>query len=342
MSHYSGNVLRLPTAWELRIGAATLITALGLSACRATAAVAPGATQEAKMSENTPGEIQDYIDENTVIFNGIRCTASLIKDAKGEPEGALTAQHCVDNEQSKTGLVMKRKKPVRVEKGIDVVDMERVGTVKEFVIPRINRGTDQAVAVFYGKHVRDVLKDYRGQLDATAANKVSPENRFKIWVSGFPYNQDGDDNSNMIRQQLPTAAFATEVASSPVTGRVDIISATAKENSNGAYCTWGMSGAAGLVSRVERMANGLKKRVVKIAGVLSIGASFKAMHEKGGSHQYLSAEDAQEMKNSYHKNYPEVNWEGVDGTCGYAYKPIDTKPGHYEIVKVVTTPTAAK
>lgn len=292
----------------------------------------PGLAEETELGKGVPGAIQNYIDHNTVIIGALGCSGSLIRNNRGVPVGALTAAHCVTSDAAKNHNPLVRGAdgeryivsdgPVTLERGIDVVNLEPVGDVQEFIVPPRSSGSDQALAVLPGHDPGDVMRNYRRRLLSDTEISRLRANDVKIWTSGYPITQNGDAAGNVIRQELPTTYIGQDTMLFAPSGAITferVATATVKTNSNGAMCSWGLSGAEGLV--LTRFA-GEQHKSVRSIGNFSTFMSFSALQEGGGRTQSISAEDAASSRRYYHVIFPQADWQDVDGVCSYSTEPI--------------------
>lgn len=297
-----------------------------------------GQPEEAQLEQNLPPLIKRYVDRNTVVISALRCSGALIRNAQNVPIGALTAAHCV-NESPTVPLYkggdgkkyMVSAEPITPATGVDVVNLQPVANVQEFVIPPRDSVNDQALAVFPGHSPKEVISSYRRQQLPPSAVNTLKSNKTKIWLSGFPYTQTGDSAGNMIRQVFPTTFIGEETVFAD-NNIFEVASATDKLDSNGALCSWGISGGQGLVERLRRLPDGSTQRVVRSVGNFSAFALFKALNEKGGSHKSWSRDDARAAAEDYRRNFPHIRWKGVDGVCSYSFGAINRA---YQVVRVV-------
>jgi hypothetical protein len=165
------------------------------------------------------------------------------------------------------------------------------------------------------------------EISRLKANKVT------FWLAGFPYNTqegEGDDSGNMIRQELATDYIGeNSIETNDTVGLQNVLTATDKKDSDGAMCTWGMSGAEGLTVRVRRLLNGHLQRFVKIIGNFIAFDSYTPLQEIGGSEQSWTPAYARASKIADRQDFPSANWKGVDGTCSYNYQSILKNTGSY-------------
>lgn len=300
----------------------------------------PGQQQEDQLEQGVPTIIQDYINSNTVVINALRCSGALIRNAQGVPVGALTAAHCIDSpDADKLNPLVKggdgntyivSATPITLETGIDSTNLQTVGTVQEFVIPPRGIGIDQALALLPGSTPQEVISDYQQEELSKQERVQLKQNKTTIWVAGYPYTQNGDSAGNMILQELPTTYIGEDIIpAASGAGLEPVMAATAKTDTNGAFCSWGLSGGEGLVTQVIRLANGVKQQVVRSVGNFSIFAPFKGLKEKGGSMKSISEADALSNIPYYDATFPKANFKGVNAVCSYAYKSIGSA---YQIV----------
>lgn len=308
-----------------------------------------GVPQERQLERGVPSLVQSYIDSHSIVINAIRCSGSLIYNQQRQAIGALTAAHCLLNDRGNTRLYVGADKqdylvssaPVIIESGIDEANLQSVGNVQDFIIakgpdPSGNESIDQAIALLPGSNPIEAMQAVQAeQLSQKGFENLTP-NRSKIYLSGFPYTQNGDASGNMIRQEFVTTLLGGDLAQG-IDGGISaegVYDASDKTNSDGAICSWGTSGGQALALITKRTARGVKQ-FVKQVGVFSSFGPFRAMKEKGGSQQVWTAANAKQASQYAHAQFPHAHWKGVATTCGYGNDTLSES--NYRLVQVTDT-----
>jgi hypothetical protein len=343
-SQFTNEIAVQPDKPSRRLPGRTMRTAFSLAASvgslvgaaqPATAAVASHNTTavetsvsgaEQDMSANqVPDVAQEFINKNVVYMNGLNCSGSLIRNPNGTAVGVLTASHCGLRNANTLGPDAAYFTPwiqssngseyifqnggTTAETGSDMASMRTVDEVAQFILPpKGNKDIDQAIGVFPGHSVKEVLNSYQAkQLSADEINNLVP-GESTLYMAGWPFAQNGDGKGNKIRQQFALTYIGQQTISNAAGETENVVLATAERDKDGAICSAGASGSDGFI--LQQVAqNGHNVEKVRSVGVLSVAVPLT-----GGGNSQQAAQAAQ----YYKKLYPNVNWNGVDALCGFS------------------------
>lgn len=272
---------------------------------------------EIPVSPDVLAEARRITKENTVklpFANG--CSGFLIRDDSGNAIGVSTAQHCglrPENLSRIRGtdgkLYAVPNGPLTVMQGENFNDMREIGEVETAILPvEGNVTNDRAILTFKGESSQKVLDaDRKGLVDPAVLTPGT-----QVFIEGFPTSQP-NNNSGVIRSQFMTSTYLGPTTVYTTTGQeLPLQMVGMNANADGAICSFGNSGAEGVVPIVIQNPNGTQKVEFKKLGVNSAFDDFRGPELNTVGYDGPLVRADRELFSGFNlKNF--AAWCGLDG-----------------------------
>jgi hypothetical protein len=284
--------------------------------------------EQAPAHNQIPEPVQNYIDKNVVMMNGLDCSGAIIRNTQDKAVGVLTGAHCgLRSDQSGTvegsnesttpwilggdgkRYVLKNG-GVKAEVGYDAKNLVDVGHVTQFVVPPAgNVDMDQALGVLPGHTAQEVIDSYeKMQLSRKEIDTLIP-GQSTIWMGAWPGAQNGDGEGNEVRQDFATTYIGQMTVTNTIGETIHIVLSAAYEDQDGALCSPGASGSEGLVLPQGDSSTAASK--LRSVGSLSAAWQFTDAANPSAASQTVAY---------FQAKYPDFDWQGVGAVCGFATK----------------------
>jgi len=316
---------RLPRRLTALLAVASLALGLSLS----------GDTTPVGVKSVNPGTVAEkIIDEDAAITGGLECSAFLIRDPRTDQAvGALTAAHCgYANPENITNLEEGESEPawyagtsgreyVIFRPGAEETKvgnvsnrLHNVGQVAE-TLAATNGDSDEAVEVFRGYSLKEVLSDLKNELATDAQIRTMVPGKTKIYDAGWPLEQHGDGHGNEELQRFAATYVGMGTAKIETNKTIDVTWAAFPKNSNGASCTPGMSGSGAFILNDSRPA---------LLGNVSVAYATTA------------SSNAPKLPETIVRQFPGFDWSQYAMICGFAKPTLGQQPD--TLLHVITDP----
>lgn len=227
---------------------------------------------------------REYLRTDTVylpFMNG--CSGFLIRDADGNPIGASTVQHCglrtettprIQGSDGKLYAVMSQ--PLDVKNGEDLNNLRTVGIAESVIVPNTGDPShDLALIVFKGSTKEQVIASYT----ATLANATELQPGQKIYTSGFPLAQPNNLTGDTRRETMETTYLGPAIILTTNWQNIPAKMVGINKNADGSICSYGDSGAEGILPLVAQNPDGTYKYVARKLGTLAAYDDFRPASE---------------------------------------------------------------
>ncbi len=253
-------------------------------------------------------EIRESLAENTVYFSTMGCSGYLVRDSGGQAIGATTAEHCGLRDSSLQRLTdengvdyVEPFSDLRVGAGDTLEVLQDAGKITHIIVPPAeDTQEDLAILVFEGQNPEDVY-------DAvTSAPQMQQGDTG--YMSGWPLDQDNNGPGEWDRQVFSMVYLGSRSETGTSIGEElkDLEYFALKSNEDGAECSFGASGSAGIYFD--------EQGEEQFIGTLAV---FDEMTPD----TWQTVEGAQDVKDRHEFEFG-VNLDGYDVVCGFSTRRL--------------------